>query len=72
MTSDSPNRRADALLALAEVLTLAGAAENAKEQVDAALALYEQKGNTAAEARVRAKYGEPRGAGLLVPDVGTS
>jgi len=65
--TDSPNRRAEALVALAEVLTLAGDTQNAKEHVDAALLLYEQKGNTAAAARVRAKYEEPS-AGLLVPD----
>ena len=65
--SDSPNRRAEALLALGEVLELAGAAEEAKEHVDAALVLYEKKGNIAAAARVRARYEEPR-AGLLVPE----
>jgi tetratricopeptide (TPR) repeat protein len=66
-TTDSPIFRAAALLALAEVLDLAGAPQAANEHVDAALVLYEQKGNTAAAARVRAKYEEPR-MGLLVPD----
>jgi DNA-binding SARP family transcriptional activator/tetratricopeptide (TPR) repeat protein len=55
MTTDSPNRRAEARLALAEVLELAGAAAKAREHVDAALVLYAQKGNTAAAARVRAR-----------------
>jgi tetratricopeptide (TPR) repeat protein len=68
MTTDSPNRRAAALLALAEVLQLAGDTGEATEHVDAALALYEHKGNTAAAARVRAKHEEPH-AGLLVPGV---
>jgi len=65
--TDSPNRRAASLLALAEVLELAGASADAKEHLDAALVLYEQKGNTAAAAHVRAKYEEPR-MGLLVPE----
>ena len=64
--TDSPVRRAASLLALAEVLQLAGAAEQAREHIDAALTLYEQKGNTAAAARVRAWYGEPPGE-LSVP-----
>jgi tetratricopeptide (TPR) repeat protein len=64
--TDSPVRRAAALLALAEVLQLAGAAEKAKEHIAAALTLYEQKGNTAAAARTRARYEEPRGE-LFVP-----
>jgi hypothetical protein len=69
--TDSPAFRAASLLALAEVLELAGALENGRDHVDAALALYEQKGNVAAAARVRAKYGEPR-AGLSVPGVNTT
>jgi DNA-binding SARP family transcriptional activator len=69
--TDSLNFRAAALLALAEVLELAGATENAKKHVNAALALYEQKGNTAAAARIRPKYEEPR-AGLFVPDASLS
>jgi tetratricopeptide (TPR) repeat protein len=68
MTTDSPNRRAEARLALAEVLELAGAAAKAREHVDAALALYTQKGNTAAAARVRARYEEPREE-LFVPGI---
>jgi DNA-binding SARP family transcriptional activator len=66
MTTDSPIWRAEALLALAEVLELAGAAAKAREHIDAALALYAQKGNTAAAARVRARYEEPREE-LFVP-----
>jgi tetratricopeptide (TPR) repeat protein len=66
--TDSPNRRADSLLALAEVLELAGAGEEVHEHVDAALALYRQKGNTAALARVRAQHEEPA-AGLFVPGI---
>src|SRR5262249_33628966 len=46
-TTDSPNFRAAALLALAEVLEVAGAPQAANEHVNAALLLYEQKGNTA-------------------------
>jgi hypothetical protein len=68
MTTDSPNRRAEARLALAEVLELAGAAAKAREHVDAALVLYAQKGNTAAAARVRARYEEPREE-LFVPGI---
>jgi DNA-binding SARP family transcriptional activator len=65
-TTDSPIFRAASLLALAEVLELAGAAGEAKQHVDAALVLYEHKGNIAGAARIRPKYEEPR-AGLLVP-----
>jgi DNA-binding SARP family transcriptional activator/tetratricopeptide (TPR) repeat protein len=68
MTTDSPNRRADALLALAEVLELAGAAQEAKRHVGDALELYEQKGNTAAAAHVRARREEPREE-LFVPGI---
>jgi len=66
-TTDSPNFLAAALLALAEVLDLAGATEDRKQHVDAALVLYEQKGNSAAATRVRGRYEEPRD-GLLVPE----
>src|SRR5262249_36599796 len=66
--TDSPNRRAEALLGLAEVLRLAGATQNAKEHVDAALVLCKQKGNTAAAARIRAWHEEPR-AELFVPGI---
>jgi DNA-binding SARP family transcriptional activator/thioredoxin-like negative regulator of GroEL len=65
--TDSPNRRADALVALAEVLALAGAEEEAREHLCGALALYEQKGNLAAGARVRAQTESPvRGSPLDV------
>jgi tetratricopeptide (TPR) repeat protein len=68
MTTDSPNRRADALLALVEVLELAGAAQEATRHVRDALELYEQKGNTAGAARVRARHEEPREE-LFVPGI---
>jgi DNA-binding SARP family transcriptional activator len=69
--TDALNRRAESLLALAEVLELAGDEQEAQQHVATALGLYEQKGNVAAAARVRTKYEEPR-AGLFVPDAQTS
>jgi hypothetical protein len=66
--TDAVTRQAEALLALAEVLELGGAVEEAKEHVAVALDLYERKGNTAGTARVRAKHGEPR-AGLSVREL---
>ena len=65
--TDALNRRAESLLALAEVLELAGAQLEAAERRADALALYGLKGNVAAAARVR-KREEPS-AGLLAPDV---
>jgi tetratricopeptide (TPR) repeat protein len=65
--TDALNRRAESLLALAEVLELTGAEQEAQEHVAAALGFYEQKGNVAAARRVRTKHEEPR-AGLFVPD----
>jgi tetratricopeptide (TPR) repeat protein len=53
--TDALNRRADALLALAEILELRGSVEEAEERVDQALGLYERKGNVAAAACVRAR-----------------
>jgi DNA-binding SARP family transcriptional activator len=53
--TDALGRRADALLALAETLALAGSKEEAEDKVNEALALYERKGNVAAAARVRAR-----------------
>jgi len=48
--------RADALAALADVLTLTGADEDeVRQAVGAALALYEAKGATAAAAHVRTR-----------------
>jgi DNA-binding SARP family transcriptional activator/tetratricopeptide (TPR) repeat protein len=60
--TDSPNRQADAYLALAEVLELANNEPAALEHLHSALALYERKGNIAAAARARAKSpgGAPR------------
>jgi phage shock protein A len=69
--TDALNRRAESLLALAEVLEQAGDEQEAQQHVATALGLYEQKGNVAAAARVRTKYEEPR-AGLFVPDAQTS
>jgi DNA-binding SARP family transcriptional activator len=65
--TDSLNRRADSLLALAEVLALAGAADESHEHVAEALDLHARKGNIAATTRILARYEEPR-AGLFVPD----
>ena len=65
--TDALNRRAESLLALAEVLQLAGEGAKAEEHIAAALTLYAQKGNVAAAARLRAKHEEPH-AGLVVPD----
>jgi tetratricopeptide (TPR) repeat protein len=56
--TDALNRHAEALLALGEVLELAGSEQEAREQVSRALALYEQKGNIAA-ARLRALTKSP-------------
>jgi DNA-binding SARP family transcriptional activator len=66
--TDALNRRAESLLALAEVLQLAGAEQEARQHVAPALRLFEQKGNIAAARRVRAKDEEPR-VGPFVPDV---
>jgi tetratricopeptide (TPR) repeat protein len=46
--TDALNRHADALLALAEVLDLAGSPDEGHECLQQALALYERKGNLAA------------------------
>ncbi len=52
--ADAPILRADALAALADVLALTGAdAGEIRQTVDAALAIYEAKGATAAAAHVR-------------------
>jgi Flp pilus assembly protein TadD len=63
-STDSPNRRAESLLALADVLDLTGSEEEARKCVANALSLYEQKGNVAAAARVKQMREEPR-AGLF-------
>jgi predicted Zn-dependent protease len=65
--TDALSRRAESLLALAEVLKLAGAGDEADVYVEQALRLYARKGNVAAAARARQKYGEPL-AGLSVPN----
>ncbi len=51
--TDALNRHADALLALAEVLELAGSEAEGREYLTKALALYERKGNVAAACLVR-------------------
>ena len=56
--TDSISRTADSLLALAEVLRIAGRAEAAQEVVQEAARLYESKGNIVSADRAR----------LLVPD----
>jgi hypothetical protein len=50
--TDALNRRAEALLALTEVLASAGA-EEGPEHLQHALALYERKGNLAAARRLQ-------------------
>jgi DNA-binding SARP family transcriptional activator len=51
--TDALNRQADALLALAEILELAGSEDEGRESLNQALALYERKGNVAAGAHAR-------------------
>jgi DNA-binding SARP family transcriptional activator len=46
--TDSPNRQADALIGLAEVLELAGSEDESRRHLKQALALFERKGNVAA------------------------
>ncbi len=54
--TDAPMLRADALASLADVLTLTGATpDEIRQTVDAAIALYEAKGATAAAAHVRGR-----------------
>jgi tetratricopeptide (TPR) repeat protein len=55
--SDRPNVRARVWLALAEVTRAAGLTAEADTAVATALALYEQKGNVAAAARLQAQRG---------------
>ena len=51
-STDFPDLQATTFLAVAEVLETAGKAEEAQEFVDAAQALYEQKGNLVAAGRI--------------------
>ena len=51
-STDFPDLKATTFLSLAEVLETAGKAEEAKEFVDTAQALYEQKGNLVAAGRI--------------------
>ena len=51
-STDFPDLQATTFLAVAEVLETAGKAEEAQEFVDAAQALYEQKGNLVAARRI--------------------
>jgi tetratricopeptide (TPR) repeat protein len=69
--TDALNRCAESLLALADVLELAGSDGESRDCVEQALRLYKQKGNVAAAARVREKHEEPI-AGLFVRDAGSS
>ena len=52
--ADAPGMRADALVALADVLTATGSASDAAAALAEARALYEQKGNRAAAAQLPA------------------
>ena len=56
-TTDGANRRAQALLDLAEVLDAGGAGAEAAERRSGALALYQEKGNVVAADAVRRAYG---------------
>jgi len=51
--TDSPNLRGDALLDRADVLRVCGNDEDAARDIDAALALYERKGNLVMAERAR-------------------
>jgi DNA-binding SARP family transcriptional activator len=53
--SDSVNRNADSLMALAEILELANRQADAEEAIKTALGLYRQKGNLASAARASAR-----------------
>jgi DNA-binding SARP family transcriptional activator len=66
--TDSPNRRAAALLALADVRELCGVEGEPGQLRREALGLYIRKGNSAAAADLRAKHGEPQQGGLSVAD----
>jgi tetratricopeptide (TPR) repeat protein len=52
--TDSLNRHADSLMALAEVLGMADRSDEAEQMIRSALSLYELKGNLASAERVRA------------------
>jgi hypothetical protein len=58
--TDWPNLRADALLSLAEVLSIAGRSHNAWSAAERALAVYEQKGNVVSARRARSLLEELR------------
>ena len=55
--TDMLNAHGDALLDLAEVLALAG--QDARAELDQALALYERKGNLVMAERTRSRLAEP-------------
>jgi hypothetical protein len=57
--TDRLNYHGDALVDLAAVLRKSGRADDERAALDAALALYEQKGNLVASARVRARLRQP-------------
>jgi class 3 adenylate cyclase/tetratricopeptide (TPR) repeat protein len=57
--TDSLNRHADSLMALAEVLEIANRSDEAEKMVRSALGLYELKGNLASAERVRALLPDP-------------
>jgi ATP/maltotriose-dependent transcriptional regulator MalT len=64
-TSDEPDSRGEALMALAEVLELAGRSAEAAGAVREALALFEEKGNVVSAARAKDQIG---GVGPRSPD----
>jgi tetratricopeptide (TPR) repeat protein len=60
--TDMLNFHGNALADLAEVLVIAGRAQDAREQLEQALSLYEQKGNVVAAARTRRRLEDLRAA----------
>jgi tetratricopeptide (TPR) repeat protein len=58
--TDMLNWHGNALADLAEVYVIAGRAEDAREQLEQALSLYEQKGNVVAAARTRRRLEDLR------------
>ena len=58
-TTDALNKRAAAVLILADVLRMAGSPAEAEERTREAIDVYEQKGNVAAARRARIGAGSP-------------
>ena len=60
--------RADVMADLADVLLVAGRADEAADALDQALSLYEQKGDIVTSVRIRAQRDELRGSSALPAD----